>query len=139
MNLHENLPRIEGCWDLCMRTALERHSGELEVRLVLPDLVPLPLRLRKAVMTPLTYGYMHKEIRLVRDFDLRIARERHRNLEELPGWWDDERIVGTPLLSQVDDTSNSARIVLGRLRPDPLIEAPPQQVRFRALRLLISK
>jgi hypothetical protein len=139
VNLHENLPRIEGCWHLCMRTALERHGSEMEVGLVLPDLVPLPLRLRKAVMTPLTYGYMHKEIRLVRDFDLRMARESHRNLEELPGWWDDERVVGTPLLSQVDDTSNPVRIVLGRLRPDPGIEAPTQQVRFRALRLLISK
>src|SRR5439155_267601 len=27
MNLHENLPKIEGCWDLCMRTALEHHDG----------------------------------------------------------------------------------------------------------------
>ena len=27
MNLHANLPRIEGCWDLCLRAALERHGG----------------------------------------------------------------------------------------------------------------
>jgi hypothetical protein len=87
MNLHRDLPRIEGCWDVCMVTALERHGGKLEVRLVLPDLVPLPLRLRKAVLAPLAYSYLHKEIRLVRDFDLRMARESHRKLEEVPGWW----------------------------------------------------
>src|SRR5262249_35135017 len=46
MNVHQDLPRIEGCWDICMRAALELHGGKLEVRLVLPDLVPLPLRLR---------------------------------------------------------------------------------------------
>ena len=38
MNVHANLPRIEGCWNVCLRAALERHGGELEVRLVLPDL-----------------------------------------------------------------------------------------------------
>ena len=79
-----------------LRMALERHGGELEVRLVLPDLVPLPLRLRKAVLTPLTYSYLHKELRLVRDFDVRMARESRRKLEEIPGWWEDERIIGTP-------------------------------------------
>src|SRR6185436_14266636 len=36
VNLHANLPRVEGCWDVCMRTALERLGGKLEVRLVLP-------------------------------------------------------------------------------------------------------
>src|SRR6476620_11001870 len=97
IHLHENLPRIESCWELCLRTALERHGGKMEVRLALPDLVPLPLRLRKAVLTPLSYSYLHKELRLVRDFDLRMARESHRTLEEIPGWWEDERIVGTPL------------------------------------------
>jgi hypothetical protein len=138
MNLHQNLPRIENCWDLCLRTALERHGGQLEVRLVLPDLAPLPLRLRKAVMTPLTYGYLHKELRFVRDFDLRMARESHRKLEELPGWWEDERIIGTPLLNRVNDRSDLARAVLLKLNPDVWLEAPPQKVRFRALHLLIS-
>jgi hypothetical protein len=139
MNLHENLPKIEGCWDVCMRAALERHGGKLEVRLVLPDLVPLPLRLRKAVLTPLSYSYLHKEIRLVRDFDLRMARESHRKLEEVPGWWEDERIVGTPLLERVNDAADPARAVLGALRPEPWLEPPAQRIRFRALYLLISK
>jgi hypothetical protein len=139
MNLHENLPRIEGSWDVCMRAAIEHHGGELEVRLVLPDLVPLPLRLRKAALTPLSYSYLHKEIRLVRDFDLRMARESHRSLEEIPGWWDDERIVGTPLLERVNNSSDPARAVLGVLRPEPWLELPAQRHRFRALHLLISK
>ncbi len=138
MNLHENLPRIEGCWDVCMRSALERHGGKLEVRLVLPDLVPLPLRLRKAVLTPLHYSYLHKELRLVRDFDLRMARESHRQLDEIPGWWDDERIMGTPLFGQMNDATNPARAVLGRLRPEPWLEVPVQRMRFRAIYLLIS-
>jgi hypothetical protein len=137
MNLHENLPRIEGCWDVCMLTALERHGGKLEVRLVLPDLVPLPLRLRKAAMTPLNYSYLHKEIRLVRDFDLRMAQESHRKLEEIPGWWDDDRIIGTPLMERVSDPNDPARSVLGVLRPEPWLES--NKVRFRALHLLTSK
>ena len=76
-------PGSKRCWDVCMRAALERHGGKLEVRLVLPDLVPLPLRLRKAVLAPLTYSYLHKEIRLIRDFDRRMARESPRKLEEI--------------------------------------------------------
>jgi hypothetical protein len=139
MNLHANLPRIEGCWDLCMRAALERLGGQLEVRLVLPDLVPLPLRLRKAVLTPLSYGYLHKEIRLVRDFDLRMAQESHRQLEEIPGWWEDERIRGTPLRERVSDKTDPACIVLGRLNPEPWLELPSQKIRFRALHLLTSR
>jgi hypothetical protein len=139
MNLHENLPRIEGCWDVCMRSALERHGGKLEVRLEIPDLVPLPLRLRKAVLAPLKYSYLHKEIRLVRDFDRRMARESHRQLEEIPGWWEDERILGTPLLKRVSDPGDPARPVLAALRTEPWLEPPAQKVRFRALRLLISR
>lgn len=139
VNVHEHLPRIEGSWDVCMRAALEHHGGELEVRLVLPDLVPLPLRLRKAVLTPLNYGYLHKEIRLVRDFDLRLAREGHRRLEEIPGWWEDERLIGTPLLEQVNDATGPVRAVLGVLRPEPWLETPARRIRFRALQLLISK
>ena len=139
MNLHENLPRIEGSWDVCMLAALERHGGKLEVRLVLPDLVPLPLRLRKAVLTPLNYSYLHKEIRLVRDFDLRMARETHRELEEIPGWWEDERIIGTPLLKRVSGPADPARAVLGLLRPEPWLESPAPRIRFRALYQLISK
>ncbi|MCU0784419.1 MAG: hypothetical protein MUF81_10320 [Verrucomicrobia bacterium] len=138
MNLHANLPRIEGCWDVCMLDALERHGGKLEVRLVLPDLVPLPLRLRKAVLTPLSYSYLHKEIRLVRDFDLRMARESHRTLEELPGWWDDERIMGTPLVERVGNKADPASAVLGLLNPEPWLEPLEQKIRFRALHLLIS-
>jgi hypothetical protein len=122
-----------------MLAALERHGGKLEVRLVLPDLVPLPLRLRKAVLTPLTYSYLHKEIRLIRDFDLRMARESHRKLEEIPGWWEDERIMGTPLMERVNDAADAARAVLGLLRPEPWLEPPAQKIRFRALYLLISK
>jgi hypothetical protein len=139
MNVHENLPKIEGCWDLCLRTALERHGGELEVRLGLPDLVPLPLRLRKAVLTPLAYSYLHKELRLVRDFDLRMAHEAHRQLEEIPGWWDDERITGTPLLARVNDRHDPARAILSVLRAEPWLEPPAQKLRFRALHLLISR
>jgi hypothetical protein len=139
MNLHENLPRIEGCWDVCMLAALERHGGRLEVPLALPDLVPLPLRLRKAALTPLDYGYLHKELRLVRDFDLRLARESHRKLEEIPGWWEDERILGTPLMERVSDKADPARAVLDRLRPEPWLELPSQRIRFRALHLLLSR
>jgi hypothetical protein len=142
MNLHQNLPRIEGCWELCLLTALERHGGEMEVRLVLPDLVPLPLRLRKAVLTPLTYSYAHREIRLIRDFDARMAREAHCTLEEIPGWWDDERVVGTPLerrLALRGPDVDPARAVLARLRPEPWLEPPAKELRFRALHLLISK
>jgi len=139
VNLHANLPRIEGCWDVCMRAAFEHHGGTLEVRLVLPDLVPLPLRLRKAVLTPLSYSYLHQEIRLVRDFDLRMALESHRRLEEIPGWWEDERIAGTPLFKRVNDASDPARTVLGVLRPEPWLETPAQRSRFRALHLLLSK
>ncbi len=137
MNLHNHLPTIEGCWDVCMRSALELHGGKLEVRLALPDLVPLPLRLRRAVLAPLAYSYLHKEIRLVREFDLRMARESHRNLEEVPGWWDDERIVGTPLLARVSDANDPARSALGALRNEPWME--PRRLRFGALRLLISR
>lgn len=139
MNLHERLPRIEGCWELCLRTALEQHGGKLEVRLDLPDLVPLPLRLRKAVLTPLSYGYLHPELRLVRDFDLRMAREARRKLEELPGWWEDERIMGTPLMERLSQAGDSARAVLERLRPEPWLEPPAQRIRFRALYLLLSR
>jgi hypothetical protein len=139
INLHENLPRIEGCWELCLRTALEHHGGKLEVRLVLPDLVPLPLRLRKAVLTPLAYGYLHKELRLVRDFDLRMARESHRKLEEIPGWWEDERIAGTPLAARLADASEPSRAVLVALRPEPWLEPPARKIRFRALYQLLSK
>lgn len=139
MNLHQHLPRIEGCWDLCMSMALERHAGNFEVGLVLPDLVPLPLRLRKALLTPLSYSYLHKEIRLVRDFDLRMAREAHRKLEEIPGWWEDERIIGTPLAEHMNNAADPARRVLGSLNPDPWIEAPAQRTRFRALHLLLAK
>jgi len=103
----------------------------------LPDLVPLPLRLRRAVLAPLTYSYLHKEIRLVREFDLRMARESHRNLEEVPGWWDDERIVGTPLFARVSDAEDPARSALGALRSEPWME--PRRLRFGALRLLISR
>jgi hypothetical protein len=142
MNLHEKLPRIEGCWELCMRMAFERHGGEFEVRLDLPDLVPLPLRLRKAALAPLSYAYLHKELRLVRDFDLRMARESRRKLEEIPGWWDDERIAGTPLLDRLTPQgtdADPARHVLEQLRPEPWLEAPAQRVRFRALHLILSK
>ncbi len=139
MNLHENLPRIEGCWDVCMRSALERHGGRLAVRLVLPDLVPLPLRLRKSVLAPLHYTYLHKEIRLVREFDRRMARESHRRLEEIPGWWDDERVTGTPLEKQLGDPASQARVVLGRLRPEPWLEPSAQRIRFHALHLIGSK
>ncbi len=138
MNLHENLPRIEGCWELCMRAAFEHHGGKLEVRLVVPDLVPLPLRLRKAVLAPLTYSYLHKELRLVRDFDRRMAREARRTLEEVPGWWEDERVVGTPLERRLV-AADPATQVLRRLRPEPWLEPPPQKrMRFRALYLLLS-
>ncbi len=139
MNLHDRLPKIEGCWELCLRTALEQHGGRLEVRLDLPDLVPLPLRLRKAVLTPLSYGYLHKELRLVRDFDLRMAREAHRKLEEIPGWWEDERIMGTPLRERLSLPDEPARGVLGMLHPEPWLEPPAQRIRFRALYLLLSK
>ena len=142
MNLHDKLPRIEGCWEVCLRMAFERHGDEMEVRLDLPDLVPLPLRLRKAALTPLSYAYLHKELRLVRDFDLRMARESHRKLEEIPGWWDDERIAGTPLLDRLTPIGTEvdpARMVLEELRPEPWLEAPAQRVRFRALHLLLSK
>jgi hypothetical protein len=138
VNLHQNLPRVEGCWDLCLRKALEHHGGQLEVRLALPDFVPLPLRLRKAVMTPLPYAYQHKELRLVRDFDLRMARESHRQLEEIPGWWDDERILGTPLLDRVTDGNDRARAVLLQLNPELWLDPSLPKVRFRALQLLLS-
>lgn len=139
INLHDSLPRIEGCWDVCMRAALEHHGGRLEVRLKLPDLVPLPLRLRKAVIAPLAYTYLHKEIRLIRDFDLRMARESHRTLAEMPGWWEDERIVGTPLLDHVTRSADPARTVLSQLRSEPWVDPPTQKIRFRALHLLLSK
>jgi len=139
MNVHANLPRIEGCWNLCLRTALERHDGKLEVRLVLPDLVPLPLRLRTAVLAPLGYCYLHKELRLIRDFDLRMAHESHRRLEEIPGWWEDERILGTPLITRINGTADPARAVLNQLRPETWLELPAQRIRFRALQLLLSK
>ncbi len=139
IHLHENLPRIEGCWELCLRTALERHGGRLEVRLALPDLVPLPLRLRKAVLTPLSYSYLHKELRLVRDFDLRMARETRRKLEEIPGWWEDERIAGTPLAERLSVKSDPARAVLQLLQAEPWLEPPAQKIRFRALYLLTSR
>jgi hypothetical protein len=139
VNVHEKLPRIEGCWEVCMRAALERHGGRLEVRLALPDLVPLPLRLRKAVLAPLSYGYLQQEIRLVRDLDLRLAQETHRRLEDVPGWWEDERILGTPLLDRVNNPADPGRRVLGVLCHEPWLEPSAQRIRFRALQLLISK
>lgn len=139
INLHENLPKIEGCWELCLRTAIEHHGGKIEVRLIIPDLVPLPLRLRKAVLAPLPYGYLHKEIRLVRDFDLRLARESHRKLEEIPGWWEDERVAGTPLQDRLRNPTEPARDVLAALNPEPWLEPPARKIRFRALCLLLSK
>jgi hypothetical protein len=142
INLHRDLPRIEGCWELCMRMAIEQHRGKLEVALVVPDLVPLPLRLRKAVLAPLAYGYLHRELRLVRDFDLRMAREARRKLEEIPGWWDDERITGTPLAARLDPPqtpADPAKAILDILRPEPWLEPPAQRFRFRALQLLLSR
>jgi len=139
VNVHEHLPRIEGCWEVCLRAALERLGGRLEVRLVLPDLVPLPLRLRKAVLAPLSYGYLHPELRWVRDFDLRLARESHCKLEEIPGWWEDERLLGTPLFDRVNHPADPVRAVLAVLRPEPWLAAPPQRLRFHALHLLLSR
>ncbi len=136
-NLHEKLPRIEGSWEICMRAAIEHYGGQLEVRLALPDLVPLPLRLRKAVLAPLPYAYIHKELRLVRDFDLRIAREARCQLDEIPGWWEDERIAGTPLETRLSQADDPARAILGVLCPDPWIEQ--RRMRFGALQLLLSK
>lgn len=137
INLHDHLPAIEGCWEVCMSSALELHGGKLEVRLALPDLVPLPLRLRKAVLAPLTYGYLHKDIRLVREFDLRMARESHRPLEDLPGWWEDERIAGTPLFARVNNINDPVRPVLAALRGDPWLQS--RRLRFGALGLLITR
>jgi hypothetical protein len=139
MNVHEHLPRIEGCWEICLRAALENHGGQLELRLDLPDLVPLPLRLRKAVLEPLSYTYLHRELKLVRDFDMRLARETRRKLEEIPGWWEDERITGTPLESKLRQTNDPARALLQILNPDPWLDPPARKVRFRALTLLLSK
>lgn len=138
INVHQHLPRIEGCWDLAMRAALEHHGGRLEVNLEVPDLVPLPLRLRKAVLAPLPFAYLHRELRWVRDFDLRIARESRMRLEEIPGWWEDDRIVGTPLLARLKDACDPARRVLERLRHEPWLDLPERKVRFHALSLLIS-
>lgn len=138
MNLHRDLPQIENCWELCLRTALERHGGQLDVRLVLPDLAPLPLRLRRAVMAPLPYHYLHPEVRLVRDFDLRMAQETHRKLEEVPGWWDDERIIGTPLHARVQDRADPIQPVLRRLNPDVWLGMSAPPARFHALRQLLS-
>ena len=113
----------------------------MEVQLALPDLVPLPLRLRKAVLTPLTYSYLHKEIRLVRDFDVRMAREAHCKLEDIPGWWEDERVAGTPLAARLRPgrDADPVRAILESLRPEPWLEAPAQKLRFRALHLLVSR
>ncbi len=135
MNVHEHLPRIEGSWDVCLRAAVERNGGKLEVRLTLPDLVPLPLRLRKAVLAPVHYSYMHKEIRLVREFDRRLARESHRKLEEIPGWWDDDRIMGTPLIKRVSEPS--IRDLIKQLNSEVWLE--PARVRFGALHQLIAR
>lgn len=138
VNVHQHLPRIEGCWDVAMRAALEHHGGRLEVPLEVPDLVPLPLRLRKAVLARLPYAYLHRALRWVRDFDLRIARESRMRLEEIPGWWEDDRILGTPLLARVHDPHDPARRVLEKLRHEPWLELPERHVRFHALSLLIS-
>ncbi len=137
IKVHENLPKIEGCWEVCVRTAIERHGGKLDVHLPLPDLVPLPLRLRKALLSPLSYGYLHKELRLVREFDLRTARETRRRLEEIPGWWEDERIIGTPLEDVLKDPNHPARQAIEALQHQAWLE--PHKVRFRALQLLTSK
>jgi len=138
VNVHQHLPRIEGCWDVAMRAALEQHGGRLEVNLEVPDLVPLPLRLRKAVLAPLPFAYLHRQLRWVRDFDLRIARESRMRLEEIPGWWEDDRIVGTPLLARVSGANDPARRILEKLRHEPWLELPERHVRFQALSLLIS-
>lgn len=138
INLHASLPRLEGCWEMCLRAAIELHGGAIEVRLTLPDLAPLPLRFRKAVLSPLAYGYLHREPRWVRDFDLRMARESRCSLEALPGWWDDERIAGTPLAAVVDQPGGPAAQVLERLDPAPWVGPPAARVRFRALHLLLS-
>jgi hypothetical protein len=121
-----------------MRAALEHHGGRLEVTLEVPDLVPLPLRLRKAVLAPLPFAYLHRQLRWVRDFDLRIARESRMRLEEIPGWWEDDRIVGTPLLGRVNCPTDPARRILEKLRHEPWLELPERHVRFQALSLLIS-
>ena len=66
-----------------------------------------------------------------------MAREARRKLEEIPGWWEDERIAGTPLYERLRSAGDPARAVLGFLRPDPWLE--PGKIRFRALSLLLSK
>jgi hypothetical protein len=74
----------------------------------------------------------------VRDFDRRIAREARRTLEEVPGWWEDERVVGTPLERRLVP-ADPATQVLRRLCPEPWLEPPPQKrMRFRALYLMLS-
>ncbi len=138
VNVHQHLPRIESCWEVAMRAALEHHGGRLEVNLEVPDLVPLPLRLRKAVLAPLPFAYLHQALRWVRDFDLRIARESRMRLEEIPGWWEDDRIVGTPLLARLSDPRDPARAVIEKLRHEPWLELPERKMRFHALSLLIS-
>ena len=78
----------------------------------------------------MSYSYLHKELRLVRDFDLRTARETRRRLEEIPGWWEDERIVGTALHERLSNSNDPARAVLGLLSADPWLEPPAQRIRF---------
>jgi len=71
-----------------------------------------------------------------------MARESHRKIEELPGWWEDERIMGTPLyqrLARRGEEADPARAVLSVLRPEPWLEIPARRIRFRALYLLLSK
>jgi hypothetical protein len=68
-----------------------------------------------------------------------MARESHRRLEEIPGWWDDERITGTPLEKHLSDPANPARAVLDQLRPEFWLEPSARRIRFHALHLLGSK
>ena len=57
----------------------------------------------------------------------------------MPGWWEDERIEGTPLLERLTQAADPARALLKLLRPEPWLEPPAQRIRLRALYLLISK
>ena len=96
----------------------------------------------QAVLAPLSYSYLHKELRLVRDFDLRMARESRRKLDEIPGWWEDERIVGTPLAERLRPpgrTPAPPAPCCPCCARNPGLRPPAQKIRFRALYLLISK
>jgi hypothetical protein len=96
-----------------MNRAFDQSAGLLHVRLDLPPLPPLPLDVREALLAPVGMRYAHPHIAFVRPLDLRLMHDAHLGrLEDIPGWFDDLRLIGTPLEDLMNRPQSDVRTLM---------------------------